>query len=428
MQSARRQLAVFLAVYAVALALLLPHLSLWLDEVLTLLGAVQPDLNALLDYLKTVPGGTPLAFLVPHWSIAVFGNSAFTARLPSALASIAACPAVYFLAQRMRLRRPILAVLVFALWPMQFRYALEARPYALALALTVWTTELFLSLLEHPSSKLRIGLYALLTVAATLTQPYAIFIPVAHLVWAGMTNRAAVRIPAFAILLAALAILPWYLYFRGSWSMVTAEQNLGPGNWWTILVFFHEFAGSGYAGTALLLGGLALGLRRVTELRLFWLLSAVIPLVLVPLGNSVFHYFFAIRQLIYNLPVCALLYVRGAESAGRLGNIVLAAFLAVSLYEDISWFRKPREDWQAAAAALQNADCVTFVDDSKKIYSYFVPAVKTCTEEATQVVLAISPYGDAQAAPNAEKVLAARGFTKQSEQSFNGPRVVVYRR
>ena len=97
---------VFLPLYAIALIFLAPRLSLWLDEILTLIGAVEPNTSALLDYIKTVPGGSPLAFLAPRWSIQLLSYSVFAARLPSVIASVAACPAIYLLAQRMKIRTP----------------------------------------------------------------------------------------------------------------------------------------------------------------------------------------------------------------------------------------------------------------------------------------------------------------------------------
>src|SRR5262249_34985354 len=45
--NSRGGLLLFLALYAAALLLLLPRLTLWLDEILTLIGAMQPDLRSL---------------------------------------------------------------------------------------------------------------------------------------------------------------------------------------------------------------------------------------------------------------------------------------------------------------------------------------------------------------------------------------------
>jgi len=413
---------VFLPLYALALLFLAPHLSLWLDEILTLIGAVEPSTAALLDYMKTVPGGSPLAFLAPRWTIQLLSYSVFAARLPSVIASVAACPAIYLLAQRMKLRTPLFAVVVFALWPLQIRYAVEARPYALALALSAWSTEIFLSLKEHPS---RLWIYALLTALAALTQPFALFIAAAHLAWAFLYHSKSLRAPVLGIALSALLLVPWYIHFRADWASVTADQQLATFDPRSVLVVLHEISGSGYAGTAILLIGVALGLRRTSEPRNFWLICVIALPLAVFASNAALHYFFATRQLIYVLPALALLFTLGAESTRNYGKVLLVAFLAASLYEDIQWFRKPREDWQAAADALQRevtgGACVTFLADTTPVYLFFHPqlAAHVCSGPQDRVVIATSPY-----IPSSN--YAPPGLTLKSEQSFNGPRIEVF--
>lgn len=398
---------VFLTLYAAALLLLSPVLSLWLDEILTLIGAVQPDLESLFDYIQSVPGGSPLAFLAPRWSMQLLGNSAFAARLPSVLASIAACPAIYLLAKRLGVRTPILAVAVFALWPLQLRYAMEARPYALALALSVWSTEVFLSLPERPRRK---WLYVLLTVLAALTQPYALFITATHLLRG--------RLPLIAIGVSAAVLLPWYAHFRDAWAAVSGAQQLAAFDPRGVLALLHEIAGSGYAGTAILAVGIALAVPRR-----FWLLSIAGPIVAVFAANAVLHYFFATRQLIFILPALALLFVSGTTeprkaARGKGTSLLLIAFLAASVYEDIQWLRKPRENWQAAADAIQRevaqGACVKFQGDSTPVYEYFHPsfAQHHCTGPSGYIVNGTSSY--VSGSQPTGRIL-----------DFNGPRVIV---
>jgi uncharacterized membrane protein len=404
---------VFLPIYALALFFLAPQLSLWLDEILTVIGAVEPSTEALMDYIKTVPGGSPLAFLAPRWTIQALGYSVFAARLPSALASIAACPAIYRLAQRMKLRTPLLAVIVFALWPLQLRYALEARPYALALALSVWSTEIFLSLSERSS---RTWLYATLTTLAALTQPYALFVSAAHFAWALLYDRKFLSGAVAGVAVPVIALIPWYLHFRADWAPVNAAQQLAVFDPKSALVFLHEISGSGYAGAAILFAGIALALRRAQP---FWVLSVTIPVAAVFVTNAMVHYFFATRQLIFLIPALALLFVLGGS------RLLLMAFLAASIYEDIQWFRKPRENWQAAADVIQRevtgGACATFLADTTPVYLFFHPqlAGQVCRGSEDRIVIATSPYIPSRnyAPPN---------LTLKSGQSFNGPRVEVY--
>jgi mannosyltransferase len=410
-----RRLLWFLLAYLVVLLLLAPHLSFWLDEVLTLTGAVQPDLASLMENLRKQQGATPLAFLIPHWTIQLFGLSQLSARLPSILAAVAACPALYVIARRAGVQRPEIPVAILALWPLQFRYALEVRPYALAQCLGLWLTLAFLS-------ESRWWIYALLTVAMGLTHPYALVIPLAHLTWSLLTNRSRAILPALGLVLTALALAPWYIHFAADWRAQSAEQQLAFWNPRAALVFLRELSGSGYIGTAILIAGIAIGFRSL-EPRKFWLTCAIVPIIAVPLANTAFDYFFAIRQLIYILPALALLLH---------GRWAIAAFLIASIYSNIIWLIRPREDWAAASAAIatevSRGACVQFVGDSEKLFVFFRPdlASHLCAPDARRVVLAGSTYEPAQSAARA--ALMAAGLTKQSEQSFVAPTVEVYAR
>ena len=133
---------------------------------------------------------SPLGYIPQFAAVHLFGFSASSARLPSAVWSLAACAGVFLLARRMDLQQPLIAVAIFALFPLQLRYALEVRPYELALALGIWATVAFLAwLLPQAESAPRAALYALAMAAALYTFPFTLFVAIAHLAWACMTRR-----------------------------------------------------------------------------------------------------------------------------------------------------------------------------------------------------------------------------------------------
>lgn len=412
-----KQLRWFLPLQAIVLLLLAPRLSYWLDEMLTLLGTVQPTFSGMLDYNRTMAGGTPLVFLLPRWSMDLFGNSALAFRLPSILSSLASAPAILLLSLRLGVRTPLLTVVLFAVLPLQLRYALEIRPYAFALCVTLWLSVAFLE-------RFRSVAYIGLAIAAVLAQPYAIFIVVAHLTWALLEDRNLMRTPLIAIAASAAILLPWYVYYRQDWAAISAVQGIATLDPRAPVVFLHEISGSGYIGAALLFGGAAAGARRSD--RLFWICCLLVPLAAALTANAVFHYFFSV------LPVLALLFVAGAQSLGRVGQALLAALLIASLYADVQWFRKPREDWEAASHAaathVQAGGCMVFLGESTPLYLHFHPelAQHHCDATATRVVLGVTPYGDARMYPDAVAALEARGLHRQAVQDFAGPRVEVF--
>jgi hypothetical protein len=305
----------------------------------------------------------------------------------------------------------MLAVAVFALWPLEFRYALEARPYALALCLGLWLT---VALLAED----RAFLYIAITVVMAMVHPYSLFIPIAHL-------RYRLRTPLIALAIAAAALLPWYLHFRDDWRIVSAEQELSMANGRAALVFVREISGSGYIGFAILAAGIAWGLRRKFELRHLWIALALVPLIAAPLANVAFDYFFAIRQLIYALPALAILFTAGHRW-------FVAAFLIASIYSDARWYTRPREDWAAASRAalteVHKGGCVAFVADSKKLFVFFEPEIaqRECSTNGSRVVLAGSTYETETHQSAARTMLNERGLHKQSEQSFLGPVIEIW--
>jgi hypothetical protein len=158
--------------------------------------------------------------------------------------------------------------------------------------------------------------------------------------------------------------------------------------------------------------------------------------LLAPLADIVFSYFFAVRQVIFILAPLALLFAVGAESLGKAGKGLLVVFLAAALYEDFNWMTRPRENWQAAASvvsrAIEDGGCVVFVpNDAFRLYTYFEPELlsRQCgTDESGQVILAISHYGSDTEYDTARQALTARGYVKESETAFDGPRVELYHR
>jgi hypothetical protein len=268
-----------------------------------------------------------------------------------------------------------------------------------------------------------------------LAQPYVLSLAGAHLLWSFFYDRRMLRLPLAAIACTVLALAPWYAHFREGWRAVNEAQHLGPWSWISVQGFFHEISGSGYFGTAVLLVGVGFGLRQVLSRgssQRFWIFLAIVPLVAAPLANLVLYYFFAIRQVIYILPAMALLFTAGVEVLGKPGRCLAAAFLIASLYSDVKWFTRPREDWRAASDAVarevDRGACVMWVAESDVMYTFFHPELRArvCSSDAERVVVAGTPYEAGAAYPRVLADLAARGLRKQSEQAFDGPLVEMF--
>src|SRR5579864_1699472 len=130
-----RVFAAFIIVYGMALLACLSLRPLWLDEVLQLAGTMTSSVAALLRWIPYNIGASPLGYLVQRPFVLAAGPSPFWARLPSAAFSVAGCVAMIGLCRALDLPRKtwLFSLLLFAIVPSQFRYAVEARPYSQAL-------------------------------------------------------------------------------------------------------------------------------------------------------------------------------------------------------------------------------------------------------------------------------------------------------
>ncbi len=436
-----RGFALFLAVYAVTMAALLSRLSLWLDEILQLIGARKQTLAEIWEYAARNAGGVPLGYLLTHFSLGLPGDPAFAGRFPSLLAGVLCLTGIFVLARRLGARTPLLAVVLFALCPLEFRYALEARPYEPALAVVIWSTVVFLQLAEQPTWP-RAVLYGVLACAGLFLQAYSIFLPLSHLAWAMVErNGRLLRYAAPPLVLACASFVPWYLYGVPFWKQEIAGYAIHPRlNWSELLLIVKELSGAGYVGTILLFAVAAYGLRKLDRPRkLLWLAMAILPIAAALAANLVLGYFLAIRQVIYVLAPLALLCALGLEdlwvSYRPCGAIFTLILLGAFFYGDVRNFTRPREDWKAAARQLardsSSGACAMVVPpDSWKLYDFFEPGIARpdCLETNSTIVVAVSPYESQTFRAAAEARLHEAGWLQTGEKAFQGPELLYFTR
>jgi hypothetical protein len=435
------RLFLFLSAYAVCLLLLLSKLSLWLDELLDLKGIRDYNFRQLIAFVPVNAGGVPLNYLARELSIHVLGYSRFSARLPSAIFSVLACAGVFWLARFLKLRAPLMAVLIFCLLPLQFRYALESRPYSQALAISVGAMVSFLALLRTPTLSRGIS-YGLLALAGLYTQPYTLFVFLAHLAWlcalkSHPNRRRLLLLSALPIAVAALAFVPWYLWAAQLWKVSPASSQHYTISPRAILMVLRELVGAGYIGTALILFLAFIGLKSLYMFhdRLFWSLQVVVPILLALVADIAFNYFLAIRQMIFVVAPLSLLAALGLEAlalqrritAAVLGSVLLVTFV----FEDIHLFTRPRENWETAAHTLEELSktgaCTMFVPASSvDLYRFFVPQLteSTCLADSRQIAVAIAPQSPAS--DGLKSALFENGFTKVRDFNPQGPRIELY--
>jgi hypothetical protein len=315
--------------------------------------------------------------------------------------------------------------------------------------LTVWSTVLFLQLLQNPCISREL-LYSIVVLAGLYTNPYTLFIPIAHVIWLfwaafkSKTGPSALLPTLLSNSFAVILFLPWYLYARHFWA-ADVPSNSRTGALQLAEIVLKELAGGGYIGSIVLLALAATGAKRLLTkslgaayLLVFWLVATIaLPLI----GNTLFHYFFAARQIIFALtPLCLLagLGIEEVSAQHKKVAIGVAALVAgVCLFNDVNLFLKPRENWRTAAARLKRLSgpdsCIIFIPaDSLDLYLVFDPTLARdrCQGNLlgySELVLAASPYAPSGAAQFTFASIPS-SFHQERHPDRTRPAISVYRR
>jgi hypothetical protein len=332
--------------------------------------------------------------------------------------------------------------------PLQLRYALEARGYALALAFSIYASLLLFLILERPHLISFRILYAICVVAGVYSQPFSLFVPLAHLIWLTFRKERQKTLHelffvAAIIVLSGLSFLPWYLYASGAWKEgITTYHLQGTITLRSLLMVLHELLGMGYVGSAIVLaaGALAATSTRVNRSNvLFWILYGLVPITCVLIIDKRFGYFLAIRQMIFIVAPASVLIALAIEQSGKLGLVLGLAFLITAVWNDVKLFSRPREDWQSAARMLKRevsgGTCVLFAPaDSAYLYTFFLPELlrsecgQASLRQKHRVALAVSAYDLDNTHLDAERKLGEAGFARVGELNPVKPRIELYQR
>lgn len=193
--------------------------SLWVDEVFTWYSAEVGAKLRLAHLLENVHG--PLYSIAVHASTALFGDREWALRLPSALAGIAAVPAIGVLAHRW-LGRPsaIWAAWLAAFSPFLVWYAQEARNYSFLILFSVLASTALLDV----RARFRAGAVSRwfgASVAAGLSNlSFALLMPLHALWWLapGGDDRARrTKLAGLALVVLVVASAPWWPQIARTW-------------------------------------------------------------------------------------------------------------------------------------------------------------------------------------------------------------------
>ena len=441
-----------LALTAIVLA------PLRLSELLTLTATTPQMRGSVGDWILGTPGASPLFYFTQWVFVRTLGHPEISGRLPSLLSSLACIGVLWRLANRLPLQQPHLALLLFVLLPVQFRFATVGLPAEEAmLFLLLATTQLF-ELIDTPSVK-SAALYAGFLTLCFYTDPFS-FLPATGYLLSllAFTHRKEQRrsiwfaLPATA--LPTLLFVPYYLWAHPqtarTWLYGAERFPFSP----TIAIdFWRELTASGVAGyvlSALLLVGTFIAAWRVLILpvnvmlkrvKLFCLFGGVVStLALAAIIDGTSNTPFWAGHIYWATPSMAILATAALDWLAftkRMKVIAgaLAALLVITcIAGNIESFMEPVQDLKPAVKVarqqLTGDSCIVFVSEGLSGYLFVVfdPAfmkLECLNFYHHRVVLASHPWVLPEQQRDAESYFRGLNFYEVKRLSPQGSQVVV---
>jgi 4-amino-4-deoxy-L-arabinose transferase-like glycosyltransferase len=381
----------------------------WADELWTLLIA-DPERGVAGFWQRVVDDAHPPLYylLMRGWS-ALFGQSDFAARLPSAICGILTVAAGGLPGLPRAGRLTLMALL--ALSPGAIEYAQEARAYALLLLLSMLVTAICVAIVSEPDADRASGPLVLLAVTgiiASYTHYFGFLLAVAAAIVALAVRRD--RRTGLVLAVIVASFVPWAIYHAYHLS-VSARQLAAwmgdfplaaTGSWFlrlwlggsASLFVVGMFVGAVWAATRF--SG-SVRNNRVALVGGALALLTVAPAVIISWWLPVL----SARNLVVVMPPLYLAIAALAGETTRLSRTAAAAGVAVLLalmVPGLTWYYSvpTKEEWRASADfVLAQSGCSKgpiYVYGDKAIYAYLVGKARP------ELQLVEVPWGKAAAA------------------------------
>jgi len=327
-----------------------------------------------------------------------FGSSPFFIRSLSVIFSLAALPAIFWLAGELFDRRVgLLSALLLTFNAYHIRYAQEARSYSLFVLLTILSSGFFIASLREKPRYSRIG-YVITSVLAVYAHLYALLLLAAH--W--LSVRTPVGANGTSCSRALRRAWIWIVVASSPIVIFAAKTGAGPIRWipkpgfHDVLEFAESIAGND--GMVLLLiyiaacfSALATSRSPATEsfsnsssswqrwrLRflLLWLLFPIVFVLLLSLARPLFLG----RYFIFCLPPFVILAAAGIRQLRRVWLLVTAIVVLLSLRGTFSYYNHDfdlgRDGSEAATNYVldhsQPGDAILFhISEARVPYEFF---------------------------------------------------------
>jgi hypothetical protein len=207
-----------------------PGAHLWIDETFTGAIATQTTLRQVIHLAHLDAPTSTLYYVLMHVWTLLFGASDAALRAPSVICGLIA-PLMIVVAPVPQLRRPdrLTWAALVALSPVLIGFSLDARSYALAVALATGQTIAYAWVMARPTAR-RAVIWIVIAVCAIEAHYDAAYLALAQgLLFLGVWRRDAIRLwPAALLVLPVIAELAW------KWSLLSKFE--APGTAWYALL------------------------------------------------------------------------------------------------------------------------------------------------------------------------------------------------
>jgi mannosyltransferase len=319
------------------------------------------------------PGKLAVYDLVLHWWMRWFGEGLAALRAPGALSGVAAIALVFMLTREL-FGAPdaatdtnsiaALSALIFATSLIMIKYARDARPFAMGLAVLLAQMTLFLRMGRRGSliAAAALALTTALAAAISFTAAAVFAVEGIWVLGTGATRlarRQSVRAPATqaaAVALGGVLLLPFAIEAMHSSASAISRGVYGwiqPPLLWAPFSLFSKGTGTfAFPALAILAAwGALIGWRRRREAIGFALLWMWLPPLAVLAASYALRPMFVERYLLACFVPFFVLAAAGIAElpAAAARSIALALVLALSIGHVHSWNRKPHDDdWRGA--------------------------------------------------------------------------------
>ena len=183
--------------------------SLYADELSTYWIVHDRSLGDVLSSVRSNDEICPPLYFVLSWLTLEIGGGPEWVRLPSLIAGTATIPLVYVVGVRTLNRTAgVIAAAVIALSPFMIYYSVEARAYALMIALLTLSALALLLAIESGRTRWWV-VYAICSCAALYSHYTCVFVLAAQVLWVVWKHREALRACIVANVAVAVGFAPW---------------------------------------------------------------------------------------------------------------------------------------------------------------------------------------------------------------------------